>query len=77
MCINCKIRAMDHFKVICISLYNEDIERLDNVVDELKQRGFRATSRSAVIRYALDMVDMKDFDKGWIRKTKSKTKKAS
>ena len=34
-------RSPAHYKVICISLYNEDLERLDGMVDELKTRGSR------------------------------------
>ena len=28
-----------HYKIVSISLYNEDIERLENMVRELKRRG--------------------------------------
>ena len=48
----------DHYQVICISLYNEDLARLDAKVKELKARGHRKMSRSALIRYALDHVDL-------------------
>ena len=48
----------DHYEVICISLYKEDLERLDEKVRLLKSRGHRKMSRSALIRYALDHADL-------------------
>ncbi len=48
----------DHYEVICISLYTEDLERLDAKVKLLKERGHRKMSRSALIRYALDTADL-------------------
>jgi hypothetical protein len=48
----------DHYEVICISLYKEDLARLDEKVKLLKSRGHRKMSRSALIRYALDGVDL-------------------
>ena len=53
-----------HYKVICISLYNEDLQRLDDMVDELKGRGFTKASRSALIRTALDQVDLTKIRRG-------------
>ncbi len=53
-----------HYKVICISLYNEDLERLDAMVDELKQRGFTKANRSALIRFALENADLSKVQKG-------------
>ena len=46
-----------HYETICISLYNEDLERLDRKVAELKKAGHRKMNRSALIRFALDHVD--------------------
>jgi hypothetical protein len=54
----------NHYKVICISLYNEDLERLDAMVDELKRRGFTKANRSALIRFALDQADLDKVQKG-------------
>lgn len=48
----------DHYEVICISLYNEDLARLDDKVAELKAKGHRKMTRSALIRFALDHVDV-------------------
>jgi hypothetical protein len=47
-----------HYEVICISLYKEDLERLDAMVAELKEQGHRKISRSGLIRFALDQVDL-------------------
>lgn len=53
-----------HYKVICISLYNEDLAHLDGMVDELKRRGFTKANRSALIRFALEQVDLDQVKKG-------------
>ena len=55
----------DHYDVICISLYKEDLSRLDHMVAKLKKKGHRRVSRSALIRYALDQVDLKDFPRAY------------
>ncbi len=47
----------DHYEVICISLYKEDLARLDAMVKDLKESGHRKMSRSALIRFALDTAD--------------------
>lgn len=52
-----KAKKPDHYKVICISMYTEDLARLDAKVAELKESGHRKMSRSALIRFALDQVD--------------------
>jgi hypothetical protein len=53
-----------HYKVICISLYNRDLERLDGLVDELKARGMTKANRSALIRVALEQLDLDKVPKG-------------
>jgi hypothetical protein len=53
-----------HYKVICISLYTEDLERLDEMVDALKARGLTKANRSALIRHALATVDLDKVPKG-------------
>ena len=55
----------DHYEVICISLYNEDLERLDQKVKLLKEEGHRKMSRSALIRYALDTCDLDGLPKAY------------
>ena len=47
-----------HYKVICISMYTEDLKRLDHMVETLKGRGLTKANRSALIRYALSGVDL-------------------
>lgn len=46
------------FKVICISIYKTDLAALDQVVEQLKDRGIKRASRSALIRYALTQIDI-------------------
>ena len=46
------------YKVICISLYNEDIDRLEGLVRELKRRGHSKANKSQVIREALLQIDL-------------------
>jgi len=53
-----------HYKVICISMYTEDLKRLDDMVDTLKSRGLTKANRSALIRYALGAVDLDSVPKG-------------
>ncbi len=47
-----------HYKVVCISLYNEDIDRLKALVAELKRRGHSKANQSQVIREALLQIDL-------------------
>jgi hypothetical protein len=53
-----------HYKVICISMYTEDLQRLDAMVDTLKGRGMTKANRSALIRYALGEVDLESVPRG-------------
>jgi hypothetical protein len=53
-----------HYKVICISMYTDDLKRLDCMVEELKSRGLTKANRSALIRYALGEVDLDRVPKG-------------
>jgi hypothetical protein len=54
-----------HYKVVCISLYNEDIARLGELVKELKRRGHTKANKSQVIRAALDQIDLGKIPKGY------------
>ncbi|MEQ9501722.1 MAG: hypothetical protein RIT81_32925 [Deltaproteobacteria bacterium] len=54
-----------HYKVVSISLYTEDIERLEALVEELKRRGHRRANKSQLIRFALDTVDIDDLPRGY------------
>jgi hypothetical protein len=53
-----------HYKVICISMYTDDLKRLDHMVEALKGRGLTKANRSALIRYALAEVDLDRVPKG-------------
>jgi len=53
-----------HYKVICISMYTDDLERLDEMVENLKSRGLTKANRSALIRYALTHVNLDEVPKG-------------
>ena len=53
-----------HYKVICISMYIKDLERLDELVGELKARGVTKANRSALIRAELDQVDLDRIPRG-------------
>jgi hypothetical protein len=53
-----------HYKVICISLYTKDLEQLDARVDALKARGLTKANRSALIRVALEQLDLDKVPRG-------------
>jgi hypothetical protein len=53
-----------HYKVICISMYTKDLERLDELVGELKARGQTKANRSALIRVALEQLDLEKVPRG-------------
>ncbi len=53
-----------HYKVICISMYTDDLRQLDTMVDALKARGLTKASRSALIRHALANVDLEKVPRG-------------
>ncbi len=48
----------EHYKVVSISLYMEDIDRLEQMVLELKRRGHHKANKSQLIRQALAQVDL-------------------
>ena len=47
-----------HYKVVCISLYTQDIEHLESTVAELKRRGHTKANKSQLIRQALRQFDI-------------------
>lgn len=53
-----------HYKVICISMYTKDLEHLDELVEELKTRGVTKANRSALIRVALEQLDLDKVPRG-------------
>ena len=54
-----------HYKVLCISLYTEDIAHLESLVAELKRRGHTKANKSQLIRAALAQVDLAKIPKGF------------
>jgi hypothetical protein len=54
-----------HYRVVSISLYTEDLERMDRLVKELKAMGHTKASRSSLIRYAIDQVDITGMPRGY------------
>jgi hypothetical protein len=55
----------DHYKIVCISLYREDLEHVDGLVRALKARGHTKASRSSLIRFALHSVDVAKMPKSY------------
>jgi hypothetical protein len=53
-----------HYKVICISMYTKDLDQLDELVDQLKSRGVTKANRSALIRVALEQLDLDKVPRG-------------
>jgi hypothetical protein len=47
-----------HYKIICISLYTQDIEDLEAKVGELKRRGWTKANKSLLLRLALSQLDL-------------------
>ena len=54
----------EHYKVICISLYTEDLDRLDAAVRDLKRKGHTKASRSSVLRAAMIQLDLAKVPRG-------------
>jgi hypothetical protein len=59
-----KAAKPEHYKVICISMYTQDLDKLDQLVGDLKSRGYTKANRSALIRAALEQVDLSRVPKG-------------
>jgi len=59
-----KAERPEHYKVICISMYTDDLANLDAMVDQLKARGLTKANRSALIRHALANVDLDAVPRG-------------
>lgn len=53
----------DHYKVISISLYTEDIELLEQLVQEAKKLGHTKANKSQIIRCALRTLDLQKLPK--------------
>jgi len=52
---------MRAFRVITVSVYEDDLERWDKLVWALRKRGYTAANRSALLRYALRGLSADDF----------------
>ena len=61
---NSKPKKPEHYKVICISMYTKDLDRLDEMVDVLQSRGMTKANRSALIRVALEQLDLDKVPRG-------------
>ena len=53
-----------HYKIVCISLYTEDLDRLDAAVRDLKRKGHTKASRSSVLRAAMMQLDLTKIPRG-------------
>ncbi len=58
-----KQQKPDHYKVISISLYKEDIELLERLVKEAKRLGHSKANKSQIIRCALHTLDLAKLPK--------------
>lgn len=54
-----------HYKLVCISLYNQDIARLEQHVSELRTRGHTKANKSQVIRFAIDHAPLEKMPKSY------------
>lgn len=59
-----KAEKPTHYKVICISMYTKDLDQLDELVEKLKSRGMTKANRSALIRVALEQLDLEKVPRG-------------
>lgn len=57
-----KPAAPTHYKVICISIYTQDLDELNEKVAELKRRGWSKANRSQLIRIALSRLNIDEID---------------
>ena len=53
------------FRRVNISLFPEDIELLNGMVRTLRKRGYRRVSKSQIIRYALQTVDLEKMPQSY------------
>jgi len=51
------------YKVITISLYNDDYELLEQYLKDLKEKGYHRINKSKIIRYALRTANIKNMPK--------------
>ena len=53
------------FRRVNISLFPDDIELLNKMVRTLRKRGYRRVSKSQIIRYALQTVDLEKMPQSY------------
>jgi hypothetical protein len=53
------------FRRVNISLFPDDIELLNEMVRTLRKRGYRRVSKSQIIRYALQTVDLEKMPQSY------------
>ena len=53
------------FRRVNISLFPEDIDLLNEMVRTLRKRGYRRVSKSQIIRYALQTVDLEKMPQSY------------
>lgn len=51
-------KKYNHFQTIALSLYNEDVERLDGIIKTLKEKGYTRANRSSLFRLMLKSLDV-------------------
>lgn len=49
------------WRLVTFSFYEDDVARLDALLEEAKKRGHRKVSRSQIVRLALRNVDLKNL----------------
>ena len=55
------VKEGQSWRLVTFSFYEEDVERLDELLAEAKRRGFRKVNRSQLMRFALSQVSLDDF----------------
>lgn len=55
-----KDKKPDPYRVVCISLYESDIARMDDLVNQLRSLGAKRVSRSKLIRMAVARFEIDD-----------------
>jgi hypothetical protein len=49
------------YRIVAISVYDDDLDQWDRKVNTLRRRGFTSANRSALIRYALRLLRTGDI----------------
>lgn len=52
------LRDGQTFRLVTFSFYEDDVDRLDTLLEEARRRGHRKVSRSQIVRLALRQVDL-------------------